>query len=59
MAAIEIEGNQARFDFSGDSQSQAQLLRALVQAGLPVNTLHEEQRSMQAVYSEKMRGLKR
>jgi ABC-2 type transport system ATP-binding protein len=59
VAAIEIEGVHAKFDFSGDAQSQAQLLRVLVQAGLPVNALHEETRSMQAVYSEKMRGLKR
>ena len=59
VAGVDIDGASARFDFSGDTQSQSQLLRALIQSGLQVISLQEEQRSMQSVYSEKMRGMKR
>ncbi len=59
VGGLVVEGASARFDFTGDTQAQAQLLRTLIQSGLPVATLQEEQRSMQSVYSEKMRGMKR
>ncbi|MEI8394043.1 MAG: ABC transporter ATP-binding protein [Rhodospirillaceae bacterium] len=59
VQGVDLEGISARFDFTGDSHSQAQLLRTLVQSGLQVSAFHEEQRSMQSVYSEKMRGHKR
>jgi len=59
VAGVEADGASARFDFTGDVQSQSQLLRGLIQSGLQVATLQEETRSMQSVYSEKMRGLKR
>ncbi len=61
IAAIEVDNtsSSARFDFAGDLAAQAQLLRSLLDGGLPVAALHEEPRSMQAVYTEKMRGPKR
>ncbi|MEI6986005.1 MAG: ABC transporter ATP-binding protein [Rhodospirillaceae bacterium] len=59
VAVVDVDGASARFDFTGDTQSQSLLLRALIQSGLAVATLQEEQRSMQSVYNEKMRGFKR
>ncbi len=59
VAGVDVEGNSARFDFTGDIVAQSQLLRVLIQTGLRVASLVEETRSMQSVYSEKMRGLKR
>lgn len=61
IAAIEVEssGVSARFDYSGDLSTQAQLLRHLIDSGLPVAALQEEPRSMQSVYTEKMRGPRR
>ena len=59
VAGVDAETNAARFDFTGDVQAQSQLLRVLIQSGLQVATLVEETRSMQSVYSEKMRGSKR
>ncbi len=59
VAGVDVEGNSARFDFTGDILAQSQLLRVLIQTGLRVASLVEETRSMQSVYSEKMRGLKR
>lgn len=61
IAAIEVDshGMAARFDFSGDLAAQSTLLRQLMDSGLPVAALQEEPRSMQSVYSEKMRGPRR
>ena len=59
VGGLDVDGALARFDFTGDTFAQAQLLRSLIQSGLQVATLQEEQRSMQSVYSEKMRGMKR
>jgi hypothetical protein len=61
IAAIEVEpgGLVARFDYTGDVMAQAMLLKSLIDSGLPVAELQEEPRSMQAVYSEKMRGVRR
>ena len=59
VAGLEADVSAARFDFTGDVQAQSQLLRTLVQSGLQVATLVEETRSMQSVYSEKMRGANR
>ena len=59
VGGLDLDGASARFDFTGDTFAQAQLLRSLIQSGLQVATLQEEQRSMQSVYSEKMRGMKR
>lgn len=61
VGAIEVDGSgaSARFDFSGDMAGQAQLLKKMVDLGLPVVALQDEPRSMQAVYAERMRGGKR
>ncbi|CAK0753066.1 ABC-2 type transport system ATP-binding protein [uncultured Gammaproteobacteria bacterium] len=61
VSAVDIDGvgTTARFDYAGDVAAQSQLLRSMVQAGLAVASLQEEPRSMQVVYSEKMRGAKR
>jgi len=61
IAAIEVDSNgmTARFDFSGDLPAQGQLLKQLMDNGLPVAALQEEPRSMQSVYTEKMRGPRR
>jgi len=61
VGAIEVDGSgaSARFDFSGDMAVQAQLLKKLVDGGLPVVAMQEEPRSMQSVYAERMRGGKR
>ncbi len=61
IAAIEVDstGLSARFDFAGDMAAQAQLLRTLLDQNLPVAALTEEPRSMQSVYTEKMRGSRR
>ncbi len=56
VAGVDVEGNSARFDFTGDILAQSQLLRVLIQTGLRVASLVEETRSMQSVYSEQMRG---
>ncbi|MBI1208128.1 MAG: ATP-binding cassette domain-containing protein [Azospirillum sp.] len=61
VAALDVDahGQWARFDFSGDIAAQAQFLQSLIASGLPIAALQEEARSMQSVYTEKMRGPKR
>ncbi|CAK0754365.1 ABC-2 type transport system ATP-binding protein [Azospirillaceae bacterium] len=59
VSDIDIDGAAARFDFTGDVSAQATLLRRLIESGLPITALQEEPRSMQAVYTEKMRGPRR
>ena len=49
---IAIDGSGAGFAFAGDLAAQHGLLRHLLEAGLPVAALAEEQRSMQQVYRD-------
>ena len=52
---VALEGAGAVFDFAGDVAAQRDLLRRLVEAGLPVAAFHAEQRSMQDVYMDHLR----
>jgi ABC-2 type transport system ATP-binding protein len=54
-AVTPLDGGAA-FDFTGDADGQHRLLRALIEAGLPVCALAEERRSMQDVYLARLRS---
>lgn len=55
VSAVSVDGATASFDFDGDDAARASLLRALVEAGLPVTAFHGEQRSMQDVYLDRLK----
>ncbi len=51
---VEVEPDGARIAFDGDAAMRHDLLRRLLEAGLPVCSFHPEFRSMQDVYLERM-----
>ncbi len=55
LSTVTVDERGASFAFTGDDAARANLLRALVEAGVPVAAFHPEQRSMQDVYLERLR----
>lgn len=55
VGAVESEPDGARVEFDGDPAMRHDLLRRLLEAGLPVCAFHREHRSMQDVYLERMK----
>lgn len=51
---VEVAADGARIAFDGDAAMRHDLLRRLLEAGLPVCSFHPEFRSMQDVYLERM-----
>ncbi len=52
----EVEGREARFEFSGDAAAQHALLRRWLDAGLSVCALAEERANLQEVYRARVRA---
>jgi ABC-2 type transport system ATP-binding protein len=56
VGAIVAEDLDLRFSFSGDAPARHRLLAALIEAGVPVCGLAEEQRTLQASYLASLRS---
>ncbi len=54
VGEVEVYPDGARIAFDGDAAMRHDLLRRLLEAGLPVCSFHPEFRSMQDVYMERM-----
>jgi ABC-2 type transport system ATP-binding protein len=54
LSGITVDDRGASFAFAGDDAARADLLRSLIEAGIPVAAFHTEQRSMQDVYLERL-----
>ena len=54
VGEIEVQRDSARIAFDGDAAMRHDLLRRLLEAGLPVCSFHPEFRSMQDVYLERV-----
>ena len=54
VGSVEAQPDGARIEFDGDRAMRHDLLRRLLDAGLPVCTFHPEFRSMQDVYLERL-----
>ncbi len=54
VGMVEAQPDGARITFEGDRAMRHDLLRQLLEAGLPICSFHPEQRSMQDVYLERM-----
>ena len=54
VGAIEAQPDGARISFEGDPAMRHDLLRRLLEAGLPICSFHPEHRSMQDVYLERL-----
>lgn len=54
VGTVEAQPDGARITFEGDRAMRHDLLRRLVEAGLPVCSFHPEHRSMQDVYLERL-----
>ena len=55
VGAVEPQPDGARIAFEGDPAMRHDLLRRLLEAGLPVCSFHREHRSMQDVYLERLK----
>jgi ABC-2 type transport system ATP-binding protein len=55
VEAVTLDGTWARFAFSGGAEEQRQLLRRLVEAGLPVCGFAMEQENLQETYLARLR----
>ena len=54
VGAVEARPDGARVEFDGDAAMRHDLLRRLLEAGIPVCAFHPELRSMQDVYLERL-----
>ena len=54
VGAVEAQPDGARIEFEGDAAMRHDLLRRLLEAGLPVCLFHPEYRTMQDVYLERL-----
>jgi ABC-2 type transport system ATP-binding protein len=52
---VQVDGKEATFSFAGDARAQHELLRAWIEAGLPIASLEEERTNLQDVYRERVR----
>ncbi|MDH3231648.1 MAG: ABC transporter ATP-binding protein [Alphaproteobacteria bacterium] len=55
LSGLTVDDRGASFAFVGDDAARADLLRGLIEAGIPVAAFHPEQRSMQDVYLDRLR----
>lgn len=56
VSGVMDAGTSAGFDFAGDAEAQAALLRRLVEAGLPVIEFRPVRANMQDVYLQRIKG---
>jgi ABC-2 type transport system ATP-binding protein len=56
VAALVVDGMEARFEFSGDDVAQHALLRRCLELGWPVCGLAEEKANLQEVYRARVRA---
>jgi ABC-2 type transport system ATP-binding protein len=55
VSAVEVDGRSVNLSFNGDTTAQHQLLRTMIEKGLPVCSFAEQQRNMQSAYLESVR----
>ena len=52
MRSLSIRGNDIRINYNGSQKKETELLRRMVEAGLPVRSFSREKGSLEAIFMQ-------